>query len=142
VASLLVNQAAGMVSVQAQCGIEEAFVLMRARAAESRVTLDQIAQAVLDRAIDFRSGEITEPNRDDVLSAAGTLTERGEPINAVRVFGELRRVERHADVDWVRGELERLADENPARLERAWKIDDDTASDQVYRLVAMSEDDA
>ena len=71
----IVNQAAGMVSVQAHCGIEEAFALMRARAAESRVSLDEIAQAVLDRAIDFLSGEVMEPNRDDVLSAAETLTQ-------------------------------------------------------------------
>jgi len=140
VASLLVNQAAGMVSVQAECGIEEAFVLMRARAAESSVTLDEIAQAVLDRAIDFRSGDVKEPNRDDVLGAARTLTGRGEPINAVRIFGELRRVERHANVDWVRAALEDLAEENPARLERTRQIDEAPASDQVYRLPASSED--
>ncbi len=138
--SLLVNQAAGMVSVQAQCGIEESLVLMRARAADLRMTLDAIAQAVLDRQIDFLAGEVREPNRDDVLSAAATLTRRGEPISAVRVFGELRRLERHADVDWVSGRLEALADENPARLERTGDIVDSPVSDQLYRLTASSED--
>jgi hypothetical protein len=129
-----------MVSVQAQCGFEEALVLMRARAAESRRTLDQIAQAILDREIDFLAGEVRKPNRDAVLSAAETLTERGEPINAVRVFGELRRRERHADVDWVRGELEGLADEDPPRLERTLTIGDPPVSDQIYRLATSSND--
>ena len=127
-----------MVSVQAHCGVDEAFVLLRARASALRLTLDEIAQLVLDRRIDFLSGEIGEPSRDDVLSAAATLTARGEPVNAVRVFGELRRLERHADVDWVSGELEGLADENPARLERT-KTMDTPAFEQLYRLAASSE---
>ena len=128
-----------MVSVQAQCGTEEALALMRARAAQSRVTLDEIAQAILDREIDFLSGGVRKPNRDAVLSAAATLTERGEPINAVRVFGELRRLEQHADVDWVRGELEGLAGEDPPRLERRPLIGDAPASDHTYTLAASSD---
>jgi hypothetical protein len=138
--SLLVNQAAGMVGVQAQCGIEESLVLMRARASELRMTLDTIAQAVLDRELDFLAGGIKKPTRNDVLAAAETLTKRGEPISAVRVFGQLRRVERHADVDWVTGELEGLADETPARLVRTGGTVDAPASDQLYRLTASSDD--
>ena len=43
--SHIVNQAAGMVSVQANCLIEQAFVLMDARAELLGVTLDEIAEA-------------------------------------------------------------------------------------------------
>jgi hypothetical protein len=51
--SSIVNQAAGMVSVQANCLIQEAFVLMDARAELADDTLDEIAEAVLDRSIHF-----------------------------------------------------------------------------------------
>jgi AmiR/NasT family two-component response regulator len=48
-----INQAAGMVSVQARCGIEEAFALMFERADSAGLALDDIATAVLDRSIVF-----------------------------------------------------------------------------------------
>jgi len=46
-----VAQAAGMISVQASCLIEEALAMMCDRAAEIRVTMDDVATAVLDRSI-------------------------------------------------------------------------------------------
>ena len=48
-----VNQAAGVVSVQADCSIQQAFVLMIDRAGASRLTVDEIAAAVLDHSIRF-----------------------------------------------------------------------------------------
>jgi hypothetical protein len=51
--SSIVNQAAGMVSVQADCMIQDALVLMSTRADESGITLDEIAAAVVDRAVRF-----------------------------------------------------------------------------------------
>lgn len=48
-----VNQASGMVSVQADCTIDEAVVLMQDRAATMGQTLDEIAAAVIDRSIRF-----------------------------------------------------------------------------------------
>jgi len=48
-----INQAAGMVSVQADCNIEEALQLMHDRAAVAHVTLEEIAAAVLDHSILF-----------------------------------------------------------------------------------------
>lgn len=47
-----VAQASGMVSVQAACTIEEAVVLMQARADETLHTLEQIAGAVVERGSD------------------------------------------------------------------------------------------
>jgi AmiR/NasT family two-component response regulator len=41
-----INQAAGMVSVQADCDIEDAFALMFERADSAGVSLDDIAAAV------------------------------------------------------------------------------------------------
>jgi AmiR/NasT family two-component response regulator len=48
-----VAQAQGMVSVQADCSLEEALELMRDRATVTHQTLDEIADAVLDRSIRF-----------------------------------------------------------------------------------------
>jgi len=42
-----------MVSVQADCTIDEAVVLMQDRAATMGQTLDEIAAAVIDRSIRF-----------------------------------------------------------------------------------------
>ena len=50
-----VNQAAGMVSVQANCGVEAALILMETRAAASRVTVDDIAEAVIDGSVRFEA---------------------------------------------------------------------------------------
>jgi hypothetical protein len=51
--SSIVNQAAGMVSVQADCMIQDALVLMSTRADESGITLDEVAAAVVDRSVRF-----------------------------------------------------------------------------------------
>ncbi len=51
--SVRVHQAAGMVSIQADCELEQAYVLMSDRSAVGQVTLDEIAAAVLDRSIHF-----------------------------------------------------------------------------------------
>ena len=48
-----VNQAAGMVSLQADCYIEEALQLMEDRASVAHITVEEIAAAVLDRSIQF-----------------------------------------------------------------------------------------
>jgi AmiR/NasT family two-component response regulator len=48
-----VSQAAGMVSVQADCLIEEALRMMRDRAAVAHATLEEIAAAVMDGSIRF-----------------------------------------------------------------------------------------
>jgi len=48
-----VSRAAGMISVQANCGVEEALILMHTRAAATRVTVDEIAEAVIDGAVRF-----------------------------------------------------------------------------------------
>jgi AmiR/NasT family two-component response regulator len=48
-----VNQAAGMVSVQANCRIEEAFVLLFERADSAGLPIQDIASAVLDHSISF-----------------------------------------------------------------------------------------
>jgi hypothetical protein len=48
-----VNQASGMVSVQADCTIDEAVLLMQDRAATMGQTLDEIAAAVIDCSIRF-----------------------------------------------------------------------------------------
>ena len=48
-----VNQAAGMVSVQASCEVEEALILMQTRAAASRLTVDDIAEAIIDGSVRF-----------------------------------------------------------------------------------------
>ena len=48
-----VNQAAGIVSVQADCYIEAALDLMAERAFIAHVSLDEIATAVLEHSIRF-----------------------------------------------------------------------------------------
>ena len=48
-----VAQASGMVSVQAECTIADALVMMKERALVSQQTLRQIADAVVDRQIRF-----------------------------------------------------------------------------------------
>jgi AmiR/NasT family two-component response regulator len=48
-----VQQAAGIVSVQVNCYVEDALALMRERAEESRVTVEEIAAAVVDGSIRF-----------------------------------------------------------------------------------------
>jgi hypothetical protein len=48
-----VNQAAGMVSVQANCHVDEALNLMAERAFIAHVPLDQIAAAVHDHSVRF-----------------------------------------------------------------------------------------
>jgi len=51
--SAAVNQACGMVSVQAACSMEDAMVLMHDRATVQGQTLEEIAAAVIDRSIRF-----------------------------------------------------------------------------------------
>jgi hypothetical protein len=50
-----VSQASGMVSVQAECTLVEALVLMKERAQVTGRTLTEIADATLDRSIRFGS---------------------------------------------------------------------------------------
>ena len=47
------HQAAGMVSIQADCELEQAYVLMSDRAAVAHRSLDDIAQSVVDHSIRF-----------------------------------------------------------------------------------------
>jgi AmiR/NasT family two-component response regulator len=48
-----VHQAAGRVSVQVGCRVEQALALMREQAEASRLTVDEIAAAVLDGSLRF-----------------------------------------------------------------------------------------
>ena len=48
-----VHRAAGRVSVQVGCRVEQALALMREQAEASRVTLGEIADAVLDGSLRF-----------------------------------------------------------------------------------------
>jgi len=48
-----VAQASGMVSVQAECTLEEALVLMETRAVSTHATLEEIAAAIVRREISF-----------------------------------------------------------------------------------------
>ena len=48
-----VAQAAGMVSVQAECSLDAAFALMVERAQQHGGTLDEVAAAVVDRRMRF-----------------------------------------------------------------------------------------
>lgn len=48
-----VDQASGMVSIQAHCSFAEAVVLMRNRADETNRSIDEIADLVLNRRIGF-----------------------------------------------------------------------------------------
>ena len=49
----MVSQASGMVSVQAECTVDEALVLMKERALVSGESLLDIAEATVDRRIRF-----------------------------------------------------------------------------------------
>jgi AmiR/NasT family two-component response regulator len=51
--SAAVNQACGMVSVQAACSMDEALVLMQDRATVQGQMLEEIAAGVIDRSIRF-----------------------------------------------------------------------------------------
>jgi AmiR/NasT family two-component response regulator len=51
--SVRVDQASGMVSIQAHCSFAEAVVLMRERAAEADCSIEEMAGMVLDRQIRF-----------------------------------------------------------------------------------------
>ena len=48
-----VDQASGMVSIQAHCSFREAVILMRNRADETNRSIDEIADLVLNRRIRF-----------------------------------------------------------------------------------------
>ena len=48
-----VDQASGMVSIQAHCSFAEAVALMRNRAGETNRSIDEIADLVLNRRIRF-----------------------------------------------------------------------------------------
>ena len=48
-----VSRAVRLVSTQADCDAEQALILMTTRAAASRVTVDDIADAVIDGAVRF-----------------------------------------------------------------------------------------
>ena len=48
-----VSQAVGMVSVQVGCGVDRALDLMRDRAEESQITMDELARAVIDGSLRF-----------------------------------------------------------------------------------------
>ena len=48
-----IHQAAGMVSIQADCELERAYVLMSDHAEAAHVSLDEVASAVVDRSIHF-----------------------------------------------------------------------------------------
>jgi hypothetical protein len=51
--SNVVNQALGMISVQADCTIAAAAVLLETRARDTDQFLAELAQAVVDRTTDF-----------------------------------------------------------------------------------------
>ncbi len=51
--SVRVDQASGMVSIQAHCSFAEAVVLMRDRAKESHCSVEDMAGLVLDRLVRF-----------------------------------------------------------------------------------------
>jgi len=48
-----IHQAAGIVSVQADCELEQSYVFMCDRAAVAHLSLDEIAAAVIDGSIRF-----------------------------------------------------------------------------------------
>jgi AmiR/NasT family two-component response regulator len=48
-----IAQAQGMVSVQVDCTLDDALLLMRARAASSDLSLAYVAEAILDGSIRF-----------------------------------------------------------------------------------------
>jgi len=50
-----VSQASGMVSVQAECSVEEALHLLKERAADSGQLLEDLADDVVERRVRFES---------------------------------------------------------------------------------------
>jgi hypothetical protein len=54
--SVAFHQATGMVSVQADCRVEAAVVLIERRAAADGISVEQVAQDVIDRQTHFRPG--------------------------------------------------------------------------------------
>ncbi len=50
---MTVEQASGMVSVQAKCSVVAAFTLMSVEAARADLTMDEIATLVVARDIDY-----------------------------------------------------------------------------------------
>jgi hypothetical protein len=71
--SLEVSRAVGVVSVQAGCRIEQAFVLMNERALAMNRTLDDIAVEVIDRVVRFdRGGRLGRRNADIRWRSIGT----------------------------------------------------------------------
>jgi AmiR/NasT family two-component response regulator len=53
--SARVNRASGMVSVQAKCSIADAVALMQNTADATDVSIEEIADCVLDRSISFET---------------------------------------------------------------------------------------
>jgi len=53
--SARVSKAAGMVSTQVGCDVEQALILMLSRAGSSRVTVDDLADAVIVGSVRFDS---------------------------------------------------------------------------------------
>jgi hypothetical protein len=64
--SAKVNQAAGIVSVQANCTIEHAFALMFERAESAGVWIDDIATAVLDHFVLGTVFRVLRPDRSSL----------------------------------------------------------------------------
>lgn len=62
-----IHQAAGMVSIQADCELEQSYALMSDRAKLGRVSLDDIALAVIDRSICFARSEGLPPTFAEVI---------------------------------------------------------------------------
>jgi hypothetical protein len=52
---LRVLQASGMVSVQAECTVAEALTRMNSRAEATDQTMERLADAILDRSLQFRA---------------------------------------------------------------------------------------
>ena len=61
-------------------------------------------------------------SRDDVMVAAETLAAYNKMIDAVQVTAVLHRLGVDADLDWVRSSLNAIADEQPPRLIKKWKV--------------------
>jgi hypothetical protein len=69
-----VAQAVGIVSVQADCVIEDAFLLLSERALEMDCTLDEVAVAVLDGSISFGDAAMDDAAGSSPASEARTHT--------------------------------------------------------------------
>ena len=74
--SARVYQAQGMVTVQARCDCDTALALMEARAAVFGQTLDEIADAVLERRSRFSHGDLFL--RRDALAESNVCSVRSE----------------------------------------------------------------